>query len=217
MDRAVIFDVDGVLVDSYAPHEESWLRAAREAGVEMTRAQFAKTFGRTSREIIREFWGDGLSAAEMRAIDDHKEALYREAVRHDFPVMDGAVGLIDDLHAAGFRLGVGSSGPPENVELAVRCLDRADFFETVVTGYDVTHGKPHPEVFQIAGQRLGVPPLRCAVVEDAVAGVAAANAAGMTSIALVGTTSREALTDAQLVVDSLREVTPQVVEELLGR
>jgi len=91
MDRAVIFDMDGVLVDSYVPHEESWLAAAREAGVEMTRDQFAATFGRTSREIILHFSGDGLSEAEMRAIDDHKEALYRDMVRDAFPAMDGAV------------------------------------------------------------------------------------------------------------------------------
>lgn len=216
MERAVIFDVDGVLVDSYVPHEESWLSAAREAGVEMTREQFAKTFGRTSREIIREFWGDGLSDEEMRAIDDHKEALYRDAVRHDFPAMDGAVELIDALRGAGFRLAVGSSGPPENVELAISCLGRSDAFDAIVTGYDVTHGKPHPEVFQIAGERLGVRKERCAVVEDAVAGVTAANAAGMASIALTGTTTREALASARLVVDSLRELSPERVESLLG-
>lgn len=215
MDRAVIFDMDGVLVDSYAPHEESWLAAAREAGVEMTREQFANTFGRTSREIILHFWGEGLSDDEMRAIDDQKEALYRDMVRDDFPAMDGAVELIDALREAGFRLAVGSSGPPENIELSVACLDRAHCFEAVVTGHDVAHGKPHPEVFQLAGERLGVPPERCVVVEDAVHGVTAANAAGMASIALVGTTTREALSDARLVVDSLRELSPAVVDALL--
>ncbi len=216
MDRAVIFDMDGVLVDSFGPHRDSWLLAAREAGVEMTAEQFATTFGRTSREIIRRFWGDGLDDAQMRAIDDHKEALYRDMVRDDFPMMDGAVELIDALRAAGFRLAVGSSGPPENIELSVSSLDRVDAFEAIVTGHDVTHGKPDPEVFRLAGERLGVPKERCAVVEDAVAGVAAANAAGMASIALTGTTTREALGAARLVVDSLRDLTPAIIERLLG-
>lgn len=217
MDRAVIFDMDGVLVDSYAPHEESWLRAAREAGVEMTRAQFATTFGRTSREIILHFWGEGLREEEMRAIDDHKEELYRALVRERFPVMDGAVELIDGLREAGFRLAVGSSGPPENIELSVGCLERADAFDAIVTGRDVRHGKPHPEVFQRAGERLGVAPARCAVIEDAVHGVTAANAAGMVSIALVGTTTRDALGEADLVVDSLRELSSEVIGRLLDR
>ncbi|MDG2308288.1 MAG: HAD family phosphatase [Candidatus Binatia bacterium] len=216
MDRAVIFDMDGVLVDSFAPHRDSWLRAAREAGVEMTPEQFATTFGRTSREIIRRFWGDGLDDDAMRAIDDHKEALYRDMVRDDFPTMDGAVELIDALRDAGFRIAIGSSGPPENIELSVECLDRADCFEAVVTGYDVTHGKPNPEVFRLAGERLGVPKERCVVIEDAVAGVAAANAAGMASIALTGTTTRDALASASLVVDSLRELSPAAISALLG-
>ncbi len=217
MHRAVVFDMDGVLVDSYGPHEESWLRAAREAGVEMTREQFATTFGRTSREIILHFWGEGLSDAEMRAIDDHKEELYRSLVRDRFPAMDGAVELIDGLREAGYRLAVGSSGPPENIELSVACLGRSDAFDAVVTGHDVRQGKPNPEVFRLAGERLGVAPERCAVVEDAVHGITAANAAGMTSIGLVGTTTREALGEADLVVDSLRELSSDVIDRLLER
>lgn len=215
MIRAVIFDMDGVLVDSFRPHEESWLRAARDAGVEMTREQFATTFGRTSREIIRHFWGEGLDEEEMRAIDDRKEALYRDLVRDAFPTMPGAVELIDDLRAAEFRLAVGSSGPPENVELSVRGLGREDSFSAVVTGHDVTRGKPDPEVFRKAAERLGVPPSRCAVIEDAVAGVRAANAAGMVSVALVGTTTREALSEATLVVESLSELSAARIGALL--
>jgi len=215
MDRAVIFDVDGVLADSFGAHRDSWMRAAREAGIEMTEGQFATTFGRTSREIIRHFWGDGLTEEQMREIDDRKEALYRDLVRDDFPTMEGAVELIDALHAAGFRLAIGSSGPPENVELSVRCLGRAACFDAIVTGRDVTHGKPDPEVFTLAGRRLAVDERRCAVVEDAVAGISAANAAGMVSIALVGTTTRDALTDADLVVDSLRELSATRIEKLL--
>lgn len=215
MDRAVIFDIDGVLVDSFSAHRDSWLRAAHEAGVEMTAEQFESTFGRTSREIIRQFWGDGLDEAEMRAIDDHKEALYRAAVEREFPAMDGAADLIDLLHGAGFRLAVGSSGPPENVELSIRRLGRAGCFDAVVTGRDVSRGKPDPEVFRLAGERLGVAAERCAVVEDAPAGIAAANAAGMASIALLGTASRQALADARLIVSSLRDLSVERIEELL--
>lgn len=213
--RAVIFDVDGVLVDSYRGHLESWVQVAREHGLEITEEQFAKTFGRTSREIIAEFWGHGLSAERMRAVDDRKEALYRDIVRADFPAMDGAADLVHALHGAGFRLAVGSSGPPENIELSLDGLGCRDAFEVVVTGRDVTRGKPDPQVFLIGAERLGLAPSDCVVVEDAPAGVAAARAAGMRCVALLGTASAERLAAADLIVASLRELDPARVGALL--
>src|SRR5260221_2758043 len=119
----VIFDMDGVLVDSYQAHWESWHFMADELGKGLTESQFVSTFGRTSREIIAEHWvANALSPQEMAAFDRRKEALYREIVSRHFPAMDGARDLIRDLHGAGFRLAVGSSGPPENVALAVERL-----------------------------------------------------------------------------------------------
>ena len=217
MKRAVIFDVDGVLVDSYAGHFESWRVILEENGLELTEDDFAHTFGRTSREIITKFWGDGVDAARSRAIDDRKEALYRDIVRKDFPAMAGAVELIDALAAAGFALGVGSSAPPENVELSLDCLGRRDAFSAVVTGRDVTRGKPDPQVFLLAAERLGVAPARCAVIEDAPAGIQAAEAAGAASIALLGTAPSERLVaaGAHLVVRTLGELSVQGIASLI--
>src|SRR5579859_432229 len=114
----VIFDMDGVLVDSYRAHWQSWHFMADELGKELTEAQFVSTFGRTSREIIAEHWGaSALSLEEIAEFDRRKEALYRQIVAGDFPAMEGAGDLIRALHAAGYRLAVGSSGPPENVAL----------------------------------------------------------------------------------------------------
>jgi beta-phosphoglucomutase len=211
----VIFDVDGVLVDSYRAHLESWVRVAREHGLEITEADFARTFGRTSREIIAEFWGEDLAERDRRAIDDRKEALYREIVAASFPAMEGGADLVRDLHAAGFRLAVGSSAPPENIELSLSRLAVRDLFAVVVTGRDVTRGKPDPQVFQIAAARLQVAPEHCVVVEDAPAGVAAAKAAGMKCIALVGTAAPGALAAADRIVRSLRELDPRQVGRLL--
>ena len=129
--------------------------------------------------------------------------------------MPGAVELIDVLHEAGFALGVGSSGPPENIALTLEMLGRAENFAAVVTGIDVTRGKPDPQVFLLAAERLGLAPQACAVVEDAPQGIEAANRAGMASIALTGTATREALSHADLVVDRLDELTPQRIGELI--
>ncbi len=211
---AVIFDVDGVLVDSYQAHYQSWLRMFGEHGVSLTEPEFRKTFGRTSHDIIAALYGTELSADDIRAWDDHKEAFYRDMIRESFPVIDGAAELLDALHAAGFRLGVGSSGPRENIDLTLECLQRASLFSAVVTRVDVTRGKPDPQVFQIAAERLGAQTAECVVVEDAPAGIEAANRAGMASVALTGTATRAELAHARLVVDSLRELTPEQIREL---
>jgi beta-phosphoglucomutase len=217
MTQAVIFDVDGVLVDSYRAHFQSWRQMfAEQSAPEFTEDQFRATFGRTSRDIIANLYGE-LGEAEIRRWDDRKEELYRDILRRDFPVIDGAVELVTALADAGFALAVGSSGPPANVALTLECLPCGGKFYARVTGADVTRGKPDPQVFLLAARRLGVEPSHCAVVEDAPAGVEAANRAGMASIALVGTATRDELSHARLVVDSLRDLSPAAIQSLLEK
>ncbi|QEG37645.1 HAD family hydrolase [Bythopirellula goksoeyrii] len=211
---AVIFDVDGVLIDSYQAHYESWLAMFAEQGVSFTEQDFRATFGRTSHDIIAALYGKDLNDAEIREWDNRKEALYRDIIRKSFPAIDGAVELLDSLAADGFRLAVGSSGPPENIALTLDCLGRSELFAAKVTRVDVTRGKPDPQVFQIAAQRLGADPSECVVVEDAPAGIEAANRAEMASVALTGTATREELSHALMVVDSLRELTPTKLRAL---
>jgi len=217
--RAVIFDVDGVLVDSYRAHYEAWKRVGRRAGRPIREETFASLFGRRNREILRLLWGDVLTEAQAEELAQWKEVQYREVLRADFRPMDGARELVDALEAAGFLLAVGSSGPPENVRVSLEGLGRASLFDATVTGTDVQAGKPDPEVFLKASAKLGVEPRCAAVVEDAVHGIEAARRAGMTSIALVGTAPREALAQAgaALVVDSLRELSPDRIRRLLER
>jgi beta-phosphoglucomutase len=216
---AVIFDMDGVLVDSYRAHLKSWQRVGAEEGRHVTEEEFAAQFGRTSREIIAGTWGDGrYSDDDIARIDDRKEAAFREILAADFPPMPGVQELLDSLHSAGFALGVGSSGPPENVDLVLDCLGNRTRWGAVVTATDVTRGKPDPQVFLIAAQRMGVSPSRCAVVEDAPAGIQAAKAAGMASIGMASTgRSREILSEADLVVDSLGQLSPAAIRDLVLR
>jgi beta-phosphoglucomutase len=212
---AVIFDVDGVLVDSYQAHFQSWKQALGEIGVQQSEDEFAASFGRTSREILRQKLGPDLDEARLSELDDRKETLYRQLFNEFARVMEGATELLDALVADGFLLGVGSSGPAANVGVALELIGRRHVFASIVTGADVTRGKPDPQVFELAAERLGVPAQACAVVEDAVAGIEAANRAGMTSIALTGTATRDRLGHARLVVDSLHELTPMRVRALL--
>lgn len=212
---AVIFDMDGVLVDSYHAHFESWKQLYGEVGVEYTEETFNADFGRTARELLLKTLGNGLTEERLKELDEHKEGLYRDILRQAFPAMDGASELLSALAAAGFRLAIGSSGPPENVALTVERLAGAEQFNATVTGADVTRGKPDPQVFLIAAERLGVPPANCAVVEDAVHGITAAKRAGMTAIALTGTLQRAELSAADAVVDSLRQLSVERIRALI--
>jgi beta-phosphoglucomutase len=214
-DIAVIFDVDGVLVDSYQAHFASWRQLYSELGREYTEAAFAADFGRTSRDILCRTLGPQTSHERIHALDQRKEALFRETLRANFTAMDGASELIDALAANGFAIAVGSSGPPENISLSLEKLGCVGKVAAIVTGADVQRGKPDPQVFQLAAERLGMPAASCAVIEDAVHGIEAANRAGMASIALTGTTTREQLAEADLVIESLRELDPDVIQTLI--
>ncbi len=216
---AIIFDMDGVLVDTYHAHFESWRVVAAEEGLSFTEAQFAPTFGRTSREVIAALWAEGrYDEAQIAALDDRKEAAFRRIIQDSFPAMPGVMELLTALDAAGFKLAVGSSGPPENVNLVIDELNARPLFGAVVTGTDVTRGKPDPQVFLIAAARLGIPPERCAVIEDAPAGITAAKAANMLPVGIASTgRTRESLCEAALVVDSLAELSAEVLHEIISR
>lgn len=216
---AIIFDMDGVLIDTHQAHYESWLVMTEEAGLSFSYEDFRRTFGRTSREIIVHFWGEtGLSDADVARMDDAKEVAFRRIIKADFPAMPHARELLKELHEAGFAMAVGSSGPPENVQLVVDQFDARDLFGALVTATDVTEGKPDPQVFQIAAERLGVPPERCVVIEDAVHGVEAAHRAGMTAVGLAADQEAfEALSAADLVVDSLDKLSAEKLRELADR
>ncbi|MCC7191778.1 MAG: HAD-IA family hydrolase [Phycisphaeraceae bacterium] len=215
MTPAVIFDMDGVLIDSYEAHFQSWIDLARETGKKFNREDFTWAFGRTSRETVVKYWGSDLSPERVAQLDDRKEELYRVIIADKLPVMPGVMALMDDLHRNGFMMAVGSSGPPENVYVTVDQLGRSRF-DAIVTGKDVKKGKPNPEVFLTAAKKLGLEPNHCAVIEDAPAGIAAAKAAGMVAIGLTSTgRTRTELVAADVIVGTLTELNADKIRGLI--
>jgi len=212
----VIFDMDGVLVDSFAAHLESWRRLAAELRQSLTDQQIGSTFGRTSRDIIRLLFGVQ-DAAQIHTLDARKESIYRDLVRGKVPAMPGAVEFVKDCHSAGMKLAVGSSGPAENVRLVCDEMGVRHQFDAVVTGDDITRGKPDPEVFLTASARMGLKPQQCVVIEDAPVGLDAARRAGMECVGLIGAYPREALAAASMVVASFGELNAQRVARLLNK
>lgn len=213
----VLFDVDGVLIDSYAAHLKTWQICCQRHGRECTEAQFAAGFGRTSREVIRDTWPNPPSDEDIKAFDEEKELLYRELIANDFPIMPGAIELIQALHRQGIPMAIGSSGPPKNVAVAIEHLKAKDIIRTVITGADVVRGKPHPDVFLKGAQGLGLDPAMCIVLEDAPPGIEAALAAGSKCLGIVsrGHTWDQLYRAHDRVMDDLRQVTPDLLRRIV--
>lgn len=216
MKQAVIFDVDGVLVSSGPAHKASWQMLARKHGLAISDDQFARTFGMTSREIIACLWGD-IAAERARALDEEKEAIYRELISGMVPLMIGVRETLAQLARAGFILAAATSGPPQNLDLVLDEGRLRSSFAATANGFEVARGKPAPDVFLLAAQRAGVAPRDCVVVEDAPVGIQAARAAEMAVIGFSSTHPAAALSGAgaDRVVARLAEVTPALVHELL--
>lgn len=217
--RGVIFDMDGVLVASGPAHAGSWRAVARKHGLEITDETFRASFGRPSRDIVRLLWNRALSDAEVGAIDDEKERIYRDLITGMVPLTIGTKETLFGLREAGFTLAIGTSGPRENVELVLREKNLAALFAAVVSGNDVASGKPAPDCFLLAAERAGLAPRACVVVEDAPVGIQAALAAEMPVVALVGTHPADRLraAGATHIVERLADVTPALVGRLLDR
>jgi beta-phosphoglucomutase len=216
----VIWDVDGTLVDTAELHFRAWLKLAGELGHPFTRADFAATFGKRNPEIIGQLFGTHYTEQQIADLGTRKEDYYKAAARQGVDLLPGARALLEGLKAAGFKQAVGSSAPRGNLDLILALTRTQQFFDAVVSMEDTQRGKPDPQVFLVAAEKLGVPPGRCLVLEDAVAGVQAAKAGGMKCVAVsfVGHHPDESLraAGADRVVQTLEQVSARTVRDLLG-
>ncbi len=214
--QAVIWDLDGVIIDSADEHRRAWQRLARETGVTFTDADFWATFGKRNDDIIPPHWKT-TSSEEIQALAARKEAYFREYVRQAAAPLPGSMELMRGLHEAGFAQALASSTPIENIELISEILHLKQYLTILVSGETVPHGKPAPDIFLRAAEELHMPPAVCVVIEDAVAGVQAAHAAGMRCIAVAGERDLPGLRAADLMVKNLTEVDVERVRSIPAR
>lgn len=212
MAEAVLWDLDGVLVDTAEFHFEAWQALLGPLGQEMSEEEFRRTFGLRNDTILRDLLGD-LPREEIARLSDEKEALFRERARGRIGALPGALDLLHRLGQKGKKTALVSSTPRENLKLVLGELGVGDSFGAIVAAEDVERGKPDPEGFLLAARRLEVEPRDCVVLEDAAGGVEAAKRAGMRCIGVTTTRPREALEQADLVVGSLADA---AVERFLG-
>jgi HAD superfamily hydrolase (TIGR01509 family) len=190
--RAVIFDIDGTIVDNMAIHAEAFGVFAERHGLPpLTHADRAKLDGRRNSEIFPVLFGRGMTRDEWRQYEDEKEGLYRELSRGRLVPLPGLIGLLNRLAAREVKLALATSAPELNVAHTLRELDLERRFPTIVRGDQVAQGKPAPDVFIEAARRLAVSAGECVVFEDAPMGIVAAQAAGMRVVALTTSFSEE--------------------------
>jgi len=211
--QAVIWDLDGVIIDSADEHRRAWQRLAREEGITMTDADFWATFGKRNDDIFALIWGN-LPAERVKALADRKEMYFRELIRESAAPLPGAMELMRGLHEAGFSQALASSTPLENIQLISDVLGLKRYLSVLVSGETVARGKPAPDIFLQAAKELHMDPTVCLVFEDAVAGVQAAHAAGMRCIAVAGNRDLPGLREAELMVKDLTEVDVERVRTL---
>lgn len=211
----VIFDMDGVLADTGPIHYESWVKLAKQIKVKFSKKFFNLTFGRQSVSITRELVGTKIKQEVVEKWANLKERYYREMVKDKLKPLPGALVLIRELHARNFKLAVGSSGPPENVDLLLSTLSIKDYFDVIITAAEVINGKPAPDVFLIAAEKLNIKVDNCLVIEDAPVGITAARKAGMKVIALRTTHCNVELLDADMVVQDLSSININDILKLL--
>jgi len=194
---AVLFDWDGVIIDSSRPHEESWERLALEENKTLPSDHFTVGFGKKNEWIIPHllYWTAADDVAQVKRLSLRKEALYREIiVERGLQALPGVHVFLERLKAAGVPNCIGSSTHRENITAILGVLCFEGLFGGMVTSEDVTHGKPHPDVFLKAAAKTGVPPSRCVVFEDALPGIEAGHAGGMKVVGVATTHPVEVLT-----------------------
>lgn len=210
----VLWDMDGVLVDTTDLHYETWAEALAPYDIDFSRATFAATFGMNNDLTLDYLFGGTLPPAEATAVGERKEVLFRQLAPARVELLPGVRGWLERLHADGIPQAVASSAPPANIDALVDALAIRPTFDALVSGTGMP-GKPAPDVFLTAAKRIGLPPDRCIVVEDSVHGVEAARAAGMACLAVTNTASADALAGASRVVASLADLPPDAFARLV--
>ena len=212
---AVLWDMDGVIVDTAPYHFAAWQQVFEKRGVKFTRAKFKRSFGRRNETIIPDILDKSISAAEIAAIAKEKEAVFRRLGRNKIQPFPGAVNLIQRLAERRVKMALVSSTPARNIGVVLSSLGIADLFQIVISGEDVAKGKPDPEGFLLAAERLVIMPGNCVVIEDSTAGVSAAKRAGMHCVAITNTRPRSKLVRADLIIDSLETVSVDDLKRLV--
>ncbi len=212
--RAVLWDLDGTLIDSMPYHWEAWNEILTPLGYHFSAENFKPTIGLRNEEIIRQHLKLDQIPAEIEQIMQAKEERYRAIVcERGLPLLDGVQQWLTWLKDQQWQQAIVTSAPRDNVSAIQQATDLEMFMGTIICAEDVERGKPYPDPFLLAAKRLSVQPDRCIVIEDAPAGLEGARRAGMKTIGVL--TTHKTL-EADVVVKSLSDLTPDAFEQIMN-
>lgn len=214
-DYGVLWDMDGVLVDTAEFHFRTWLEALSTYDIPLTRESFRATFGMNNAGTLTALLGEAPSPELLAEIGERKERQFRQAIRGQVRPLPGVLPWLERLRSEGVRQAVASSAPPANIDVLLDELGLRPFFDVIGSGSDLP-AKPDPSLFLQVARLIGVPPGRCVVVEDSVAGVQAARRAGMRCLAVTTTNPPHRLGEADVVVERLDELPEDAFRRLLA-
>ncbi len=213
---AVIFDLDGTLIDNNRYHIEAWKVFFEKIGRPFSMEEYKTNMnGRINRDIFQYLFGKELSAEEITRLTDEKEALYRAYYAPHITAIPGLTNLLAQIQEAAIPMAIATSGLPVNIAFMFDHVAIEGYFEQVIDATYITNSKPHPEIFLKAAAAVKANPLNCVAFEDSVAGVRSAKAAGMKVVGLTTTHTAEDLHEADKIIKDYTEINVTDLYELL--
>lgn len=204
--EAVIFDMDGVIVDSEPLHERAFLQVFEEIGFGVTHEiDFPNYFGKSDLVLCKDFIARHRPQQSLDELVARKEAKFVALLRREAPVFEGLPELLEELSSR-YPLAVASGSRHQTIRVVLELRELRRHFPVVVSSEDVAQGKPAPDIFLRTASLLNVPPATCCVIEDSAAGVSAARAAGMTVIGITNSLPADKLAHATEVVSTYEEI-----------
>lgn len=207
MIKAVIFDMNGVIINDERIHQESWRQYCKEHGFHLSEDDFKhRVFGRTESEVLEYLYKRKLSDKEIEADSNERVEKSIEIYKPQIKLADGLAKLLNDLINLSIPLAIATSSRRRYFNFVMDELDLRKYFTAVVTAEDVSNGKPTPEIYLKAAAQLGVEPRYCEAIEDTISGIKSAHAAGMTVTGLASTHAADEIQIADRVIASFNDI-----------
>ncbi len=215
MKKALIFDMDGVVVNNDRYHYLAWQEFAEKHSKKVNFEEVKSWFGSTNESILINFFDRELSPDEIKKFAAEKEKIYRDIYSQHITPLEGLKELLEAASGDGFEIGLATSAPPENVEFVLEKTKLKKYFTEITDDTQISKGKPDPEIFILTGRKLGIDPSRSIVFEDSFHGIEAGKNAGMKVIAVASTHQPDKLQHADRVIINFREIDIQELDSLM--
>jgi beta-phosphoglucomutase len=217
-EAAVIFDLDGTLMDNNSFHLKAWQEFYKKRNRTLTEEEYKKEFnGKTNVDVLAHVFAETLSTEDNDRYTNEKEDLYRKIYQPHIKPVKGLLNFLQQLHDSGMPMAIATSGIKVNIDYMFQHVPIQHYFKEVIYSKDIKKGKPDPEIYFVTAKKLGVAPENCVVFEDSVAGIRSAKAAGMKVVAVATTHTPEELAAADKLINNYDEISIKDIFQLLEK